>query len=138
METFILLNLSLPFLKHYNIVGINAYNMHMQNTTIKSIFASIDTQRDALRCENAIVRYYAHIELLALEEHHYPNGRVHVRPVVILKRTKDDVPAKVEAYKILKPKAGETLPAYLDRLMDHVDYLDDHALFIEVAELCNA
>lgn len=107
----------------------------MQNTTIKSIFASIDAQRDALRCENAIVRYYAHIELLALEKHRYPDGRIHIRPVVILRKTEDNALAEVEAYQILKPENGETLPTYLDRLMDHVDYLDDHALFIEVAEL---
>ena len=112
--------------------------MHMKQNTYSSLFASIDAMRDALRCENAIVRYYPVIESLALEEHHYPDGRVHIRPAVVLKRTKDNVRVQVEAYQILKPKAGESLPAYLDRLTDYVDYLDDHASFIEIVELCNA
>lgn len=110
----------------------------MKQNINPSILASIDAMRDVLRCENATVRYYAHIEGLALEERHYSDGRVHIRPVVTLKRVKDNVSVQVETYQVLEPKAGETLPAYLDRLTNYVNYLDDHALFIELVELCNA
>ena len=112
--------------------------MHMKQNTISSLFASIDAARDAFRCEKATVRYHAHIEGFALAEHHYPDGRVHIRPAIALKRVKDDAIVEVEACRVLNPKAGESLLTYLDRLTDYVEYLDDHALFIEVVELCNA
>lgn len=104
----------------------------MKQEMINSIWASIDAQRDALRCENAIVEFFPVIEDLTLRESIRSSGKLSVRPFVTLRRRSDNVSVDLEAYTVVKPTAGEGLFDYIDRLFKHVDYIDDHAKFIEV------
>lgn len=107
--------------------------MHMKQNTLNSLFASIDAMRDAVRCESAVVRYYPVAQFIVLSEQRCFD-KVSVRPLVTLNRVKDNVPEEIEAYKILKPKNRESLDSYLERLADYLDYLDDHATFVEIVE----
>ena len=105
----------------------------MKQSTLNSLIASIDAMRDAVRCESAIVRYYPVAQFIVLSEQHCFD-KVSVRPLVTLNRVKDNVPEEIEAYKVLNPKSGESIDSYLERLVAHLKYLDDHALFVEVVE----
>ena len=106
--------------------------MHMKQNTFLSFLASIDAQRDALRCENAIVEFFPVIESITLKESILPSGKLSVRPFVTLRRRSDNVSVELEAYTVVSPRSGEGLFDYIDRLFKHVDYIDDHAKFIEV------
>lgn len=105
----------------------------MKQNTLNSLFASIDAQRDALRCESTVVEFFPVIENLILKESILPSsGKLSVRPFVTLRRRSDNVSVELEAYTIVSPRSGEGLFDYVDRLFKHVDYIDDHAKFIEV------
>lgn len=106
--------------------------MHMKQNTLSSLFASIDAQRDALRCESAVVEFFPVIEDLTLMESILPSGKLSVRPFVTLRRRSDNVSVNIEAYNVVSPRSGEGLFDYIDRLFKHVDFIDDHAKFIEV------
>lgn len=106
--------------------------MHMKQNTISSLFASIDAQRDALRCESAVVEFFPVIESMTLKESILPSGKLSIRPFVTLRRRSDNVSVELEAYNVVNPRSGESLFDYIDRLFKHVDYIDDHAKFIEV------
>ena len=104
----------------------------MKQQQLNSIWASIDTQKDALRCENAIVEFFPVIEDLTLMESILPSGKLSIRPFVTLRRRSDNVSVNIEAYNVVSPKSGEGLFDYIDRLFKHIDFIDDHAKFIEV------
>lgn len=104
----------------------------MKQSFIHSIWASIEAQRDALRCESAVVEFFPVIEDLTLMESILPSGKLSVRPFITLRRRSDNVSVNIEAYNVVSPRSGEGLFDYIDRLFKHVDYIDDHAKFIEV------
>lgn len=107
----------------------------MKQERINSIWASIDTQRDALRCESTVVEFFPVIEDLTLKESVLPSGKLSVRPFITLRRRSDNLGVELEAYTVVKPTAGEGLFDYIDRLFKHVDYINNHAKFIEVEML---
>ena len=104
----------------------------MKQDFLSSILASIEAERDAMRCESALTRFFPVAEFVTFIEHHYPDGKVGIRPHITLRRVKDNVPIELEAYVVLKPQDNESFDHYLDRLANHLEYLDDHALFVEV------
>ena len=105
----------------------------MKQNTLSSLFASIDAQRDALRCESAVVEFFPVIESLTLKESILPSsGKLSIRPFITLRRRSDNVSVELEAYTVVSPRSGEGLFDYIDRLFKHVDFIDDHAKFIEV------
>lgn len=108
--------------------------MHMQQNTLHSIFASIDAQRDALHCES-VVKFYPVPKMLVYCETIYPNGTLGVRPRLTLIRVSNNEEVEVDAYLVLKPKDKEWILDYENRLLDYIEYLDDHASFIELKEI---
>ena len=104
----------------------------MKQDSLSSIWASIEAQRYALRCESAVVEFFPVIEDLTLVESIISSGKLSIRPFVTLRRRSDNVSVNIEAYTIVSPRSGEGLFDYIDRLFKHVDYIDDHAKFIEV------
>jgi hypothetical protein len=103
----------------------------MKQSFTKSILASIEAQRDAVHCES-VVRYYPVVERVLVEEHHYPSGGFGVRLALFLRKVSDNTLAEIDAKDVLCPKDDELITSYLDRLTDHLNYLDDHALFVEI------
>ena len=105
----------------------------MQNTSTNSLLASIDAQRDALRCESAVIRFYPVVQEILFVSYMLPNNRMGVKVIVTLMNA--DAPhlcEEVEAYKILKPLNRETIESYIKRLRNHIEDLDDHAKLIEL------
>lgn len=104
----------------------------MKQQQLNSIWASIEAQRDALRCESAVVEFFPVIESMTLRESILPSGKLSIRPFITLRRRSDNVSVELEAYTVVSPRSGESLFDYIDRLFKYVDYIDDHAKFIEV------
>lgn len=108
----------------------------MKQNTFFSIIESIDSLTDVCRHEISGIategRYYPvaqdDIIIAKIDDGH----RVTARPYVPLKRVDNGKFYVARAYEILSPVSGEDLDSYLDRLVDYLDYLDDHALFIEL------
>lgn len=108
----------------------------MKQNTLFSIIESIDSLTDVCRHEISGIategRYYPvaqdDIIIAKIDDGH----RVTARPYVPLKRVDNGKFYVARAYEILSPVSGEDLMSYLDRLVDYLDYLDDHALFVEL------
>lgn len=104
----------------------------MKQEQINSIFASIDAQRAAIKERTVTYEFYPVIKAIMIEEHHYPDGKLGVHPVVCLENVKDNSIHQINAAYVLKPIGKESIDAYFNRLQKHLDYLDNHALFVEV------
>lgn len=104
----------------------------MKQIYSNSLSAAIDALRDEIRRESVEGRYYPVVQFVVLMQYHYPNGKIGVRPLVTLNRVKDGVPVELDSYRILKPENREPLDIYINRLEKHLNYLDDHALFVEI------
>lgn len=108
----------------------------MKQNTLFSIIESIDSLTDVCRHEISGIategRYYPvaqdDIIIAKIDDGH----RVTARPYVPLKRVDNGKFYVTRAYEILSPVSGEDLDSYLGRLVDYLDYLDDHALFVEL------
>lgn len=108
----------------------------MNKNTLFSIIESIDSLTDVCRHEISGIatkgRYYPvaqdDIIIAKVDDGH----RVAARPYVPLKRVDNGKIYVARAYEVLSPVSGEDLEGYLSRLTDYLDYLDDHALFIEL------
>lgn len=108
----------------------------MNKNTLFSIIESIDSLTDVCRHEISGIakegRYYPvaqdDIIIAKIDDGH----RVTARPYVPLKRVDNGKIYVARAYEVLSPVSGEDLDSYLGRLVDYLDYLDDHALFVEL------
>ena len=116
--------------------------MHMKQNTLSSLFASIDAQRDALRCESAIKRFFPVAKDIMFKQRVYPDGRFGLKVLVALQpadafQTGNLECVNVEAWMILKPENREPIDSYIGRLKKHLIALDDHAKFVEIkSEYC--
>ena len=104
----------------------------MKQNTLHCILSSIDEQMHALRCESAVTKFYPSIEDITLKWIPLPGNMTGLRPYAHLTRVSDNRTVLVEAYQILEPKDFEDMFEYVARLVDHCEYLDNHACFIEI------
>ena len=107
-----------------------------QNTFYFSIIESIDSLTDV--CHNEIAgiatagRYYPVAQDDIIIVHLNDGHRAAVRPYVTLKRVDNNKIYVARTYEVLSPVSGENIEDYLSRFMDYLQYLDDHALFVEL------
>lgn len=87
--------------------------MHMQNTTTKSIFASIDAQKDAVKAAKSPCFPVPYT--LVTVERPRADGKTGIIPCVELKNIRGGYELR-RCDNILKPTAGEPIDLYLKRL----------------------